>query len=247
VPVKASELAALGAVERDHWFYRGKRDIVRYWINALAPLGPEDLLVDVGAGTGQLLLEMGHSCRAVGVEFTAAGLGYLSGKNLRVIRGSITALPVHSNAAAVVTALDVLEHVGDDGQALSELIRIVRPGGLVILHVPAFELLWSDWDRALGHKRRYSRPALLRLAGRFAVDVRRCVYVNTAVFLPVLTYRWLRSAFPTLLASRLEDTVPPRPVNHLLHRLYVAPACWRRVSAPLGVSVLCILEKRQAS
>jgi SAM-dependent methyltransferase len=161
-----------------------------------------------------------------------------------VIRGSITALPVRSNAAAVVTALDVLEHVDDDARALSELIRITQPGGLVVLHVPAFELLWSDWDRALGHKRRYRRSALLRLARRFAVDVRRCAYANSAVFLPVLAYRWLTTAFPTALSRRLEDTMPPRPVNRLLHRLYVAPACWRRVSAPFGVSLLCILQKR---
>jgi precorrin-6B methylase 2 len=67
--VKASELAALAAVEREHWFYRGKRDIVRYWIDMLIPLGHEDLLVDVGAGTGQLLLELSGKCRAVGVEF----------------------------------------------------------------------------------------------------------------------------------------------------------------------------------
>jgi SAM-dependent methyltransferase len=244
--VNSGEFAALARVEREHWFYRGKRDIIRRWIDRLAPLTHDDLLIDVGAGTGQLLREFGDSVRTVGIEFDSAGLAFASGPRIRLVRGSLMALPLASDAAAVVTALDVLEHVDDDERALSELLRVTRHGGLVLIHVPAFPLLWSDWDEALGHKRRYSRHGLLALVGKFDVTVRRCVFVNNAVFLPVLCYRWLRTAaLPGTRGRRLEDGVPPRPINGLLRRLYVAPACWKRLSLPFGVSLLCILQKKE--
>jgi SAM-dependent methyltransferase len=245
--VRPSEFSALAKVERDHWFYRGKRELVRHWIRKLTPLERCDLLIDVGAGTGQLLLELRGRCRAVGIEHSPHGLAYASQQPIDLIQGSIAALPFTADVASVVTALDVLEHVDDDEQALAELVRVTRPRGFVVVHVPAFQMLWSDWDESLGHKRRYSVPSLVRLVNRFPVTIRRCVYVNTAAFLPVLLYRWLRTTFPRLLHRRFEDAVPPEPLNRLLHWLFVAPACWDWLSPPFGISILCVIEKQASS
>jgi SAM-dependent methyltransferase len=245
--VEPREYSALARVEREHWFYRGKRDLVRHWLNRLASLGRDDLLIDVGAGTGQLLLEFRGSCRAIGIEHSPHGLEYASQQPVELVRGSLDALPLAGDVASVVTALDVLEHVDDDERAFAELVRITRPRGLAIIHVPAFPMLWSDWDESLGHKRRYTVPSLIRLANRFPVTIRRCVYVNTAAFPPVLFYRWLRRSFPGLLDRRLEDTLPPAPLNRLLHGLFVGPACWSWLSPPFGISILCIIEKQVSS
>lgn len=242
--MEPDEFSALARVERDHWFYRGKRELVRYWLQRLAILRRRDLLIDVGAGTGQMLLELRGLCRAIGIEQSEHGLAYASRQPIDVIQGSIAALPFTGDVASVVTALDVLEHVEDDGQAFSELVRVTRPGGLVVIHVPAFGVLWSDWDESLGHKRRYTVPGLLRLAKKFPVEIRRCVYVNSAAFLPVLSYRRLRALFPRLLARRLEDKLPPKPLNRVLRGLFVKPACWDWLSPPFGVSILCIVQKR---
>jgi SAM-dependent methyltransferase len=236
------EFAALARVEREHWFYRGKRDLVRHWIARLAPPQQDDLWVDVGAGTGQLISELAASCRAVGIEAHAHGLAIATSRTLRLVQATIEALPIASGAAAVITALDVLEHVDDDAAALGELHRVARPGGLVVLHVPAFALLWSDWDVSLGHRRRYTRPALLDLVGRSPLQVRHCAYVNTAAFLPILAVRALRAGLGIGAGRRLEDEVPPALLNRLLHWAYVAPAR-RAWSPPFGVSILCVLQK----
>jgi SAM-dependent methyltransferase len=241
--VNPEEFEALARVEREHWFYRGKRDLVRHWVDALAPLRDGDLVVDIGAGTGQLLAELGGVCRAVGIEAHPQGLAIAAGKPVRLIQGSILDLPLASDRAAVVTALDVLEHVDDDARALGELLRITRPGGLVIVHVPAFAVLWSDWDVALGHRRRYTRPTLLELVRRFPLRVRHCAYVNTAAFLPILVYRALRVRAGVGGGRRLEDDVPPPALNRLLHWSFVTPARWGWLSPPFGVSILCILQK----
>lgn len=241
------EFHALAKVERDHWFYRGKRDIVRHWIGRLASLTPKDFLVDVGAGTGQLVAELHSSCRAIGVEEHATGLDIAAGRSVRLVCASILALPLASDSAAIVTALDVIEHVDNEQQAMSELVRVTRPGGLILILVPAFRMLWSDWDDALGHRRRYTRRQLLDVVGALDLDVRHCAYVNSAVFLPILVYRFLRTKVLPASAGRLEDRVPSAFLNRILRSLFVAPACWPWFSPPFGVSVFCILQKRPQS
>ncbi len=237
------EIAALERVEQVHWFYRGKRDLVRYWLAALGGLGPEDLLLDIGAGTGQFLVEMRPVCRAVGVEATVHAASIAAARAVAVTRASIEALPIRSGAAAAVAALDVLEHVADDAGAMRELARVARPGGLIVLHVPALARLWSDWDEALGHRRRYSRAGLLSVVRGAALTVRRCVYVNTLACLPILVARTLRTRFGLGAGHRLEDRVPPAPLNRLLHWSFVAPARQAWCAPPFGASLLCIAQK----
>ena len=241
--MRAEEFTALAQVEREHWFYRGKRDIVRHWVRTFAPVQREDLLVDIGAGTGQMLSEWAATCRAVGIEFDATGLGIATQNAARLVQASAQDLPLASGCAAVVTALDVLEHLDDDARALAELTRITRPGGLIVLLVPALRILWSDWDDALGHKRRYTKDELLRLVRAAPLTILHCAYVNSFVFLPILLYRIARSRFGIGGGNRLEDSVPPAAINRALHALFVAPACWRWFSPPFGVSVLCVLRR----
>jgi SAM-dependent methyltransferase len=238
-----AEFTALARVEREHWFYRGKRDVVHHWARRLLRLCQEDVVVDVGAGTGQLLIEFSGTYRAIGIEPHPQALQIAGGKPVQLVQGSVTDLPLTSGRAALVTALDVLEHVEDDAGAFAELLRITRPGGFMFIHVPAFQALWSDWDESLGHKRRYTKQSLLRVVSRFDVTVRRCVYVNTAAFVPVLCYRWLRTRVGGGGGRRWEDDVPTALVNQILYKLFVAPACWSWLSPPFGVSILCIIEK----
>jgi SAM-dependent methyltransferase len=237
-----NEFTALARVERDHWYYRGKRDIVRHWIERLWPLAPDDLFVDVGPGTGQLLLELSDRCRGVGVEHLAPGLRIASEKPVRLVQGSVLDLPLRSGVASVVTALDVVEHVEDDTRALGELLRVARPGGLAFILVPAFPILWSDWDESLGHKRRYTWASFERLLSSQPARVLHRVYVNSFAFPPILLYRLLRTTLGRR-GSRMEDEMPVAPLNRLLHALFVVPACWRWFSPPFGVSIFCILQK----
>ena len=164
-----------------------------------------------------------------------------------VKKGSCTALPLEDGSVDVLTALDVIEHVEHDRQALCEFARVTRPGGIVVITVPALMSLWSDWDVALHHFRRYTRPTLLDLVPRDAFEVVHCNYVNVAAFpLVLLVRKWraLKAKLGWKIDARSEDAIPPAPFNALLRWSFVALACQRLVPFPFGVGLLMVLRRR---
>ncbi len=242
------EYARLNEVERRHWFYRGKREVVRRWVARCRPLAPDDLLIDGGTGTGAWLEEMGRHCRVLGLDDHAESIA-LARPRVEAVGGSVMQTSLEKvdlpdGVAAVVTLLDVLEHLDDDRAALREMVRLVRPGGLVVVTVPALRWLWSDWDVALHHRRRYHRRDLLKLVRQCPVEVIHCGYVNTLALAPIALVRAWRKVFPPKPgAPRAEDRVPPGPVNELLYQTFVKPACWPWFRPPAGVSLLAVLRR----
>ena len=113
------------------------------------------MLADCGAGTGLFAREMSDFCRVIAIDSEEEALCLaeqkLGKENVR--RGSCVALPLEDSSVDCVTALDVLEHVGDDRLAVREFARVLKPGGVAVVTVPAMQSLWSDWDEALHHYR----------------------------------------------------------------------------------------------
>ncbi len=242
------EYQKLSLIDRDHWFYRGKRDLVRHWIGRFIRLKADDLLIDAGMGTGTWAAEMAAHCRVIGIddhrESLALAAPRVEAAGGRVMQSGLGAVDLPTGAAAVVTLMDVLEHVEDDAGALREMIRLTRPGGLIVLTVPALKWLWSDWDLAVHHRRRYTKGELLQLARQPGVRLLRCAYFNTAMLLPIVLVRGWRRLRPARVGSRrLEDRVPPRPLNRALRYLMVRPACSTWCPAPVGVSLLAVLQR----
>lgn len=236
-------------VEREHWFYTGKRELVITWLKkTLGNPKSGDLLLDAGAGTGEFVKELRASfpqAKVRGIEYESQARMIASEMNgITLEAGSILELPVESNVASLATALDVLEHVEDDTKALKELLRVTKPGGVVIVNVPASPLLWSDWDVTLGHFRRYTMASfrkLLQSAGS-EYSVVHVAYINSLVFLPVLAVRAYGRFFKR--ASRMEDKIPPSWLNGFLKASFTVPAKWKWFHPPFGVSIFCVLQKK---
>jgi len=242
------EYAKLDHLDRRHWFYRGKRAIVRSWIARHLALRPDDLLIDAGCGTGTFLAEMAGSCRVLGLDDHAESL-VIAGPRLAavgggVLRASLERVDLPDGCAAAVTLLDVLEHTDDDAAVLREMARLVRPGGLLVITVPALRALWSDWDVALHHRRRYHRAEVLRLCDAPGLRTLHCAYFNTAALPAIALVRaWRRLRPPRPGAERAEDRVPGPLLNRLLYHAMVTPACWGWFRPPAGVSLLAVLRR----
>jgi SAM-dependent methyltransferase len=95
------------------------------------------------------------------VDISAPALAKLRDRGGQVALGKVSSLPFSDGTFDLVCALDIIEHVDDDDSALSELVRVVRSGGLLLISTPLHPVLWNSFDEFVGHRRRYEPPQLL--------------------------------------------------------------------------------------
>lgn len=242
----AAEYANIAALERDHWYYAGKREFVRDWILRVRPPRREDVLLDCGAGTGQFAQEMEALCRVLVLDDHEESLRMLRQRFRpdQILSLSGDRVPLPDGALEYVTALDVLEHVPDDAAVVRGFHRLLKPGGIAVVTVPASMALWSDWDVALHHFRRYDRAQLSALFPASEWETLHVNYTNVLVYPAVWAVRKWRAWRPAKNGGgRSEDRIPPAPVNALLRRTFVGMARWR-VPFPCGVSLLLVARRR---
>ena len=246
--MNAEEYQNLERVERTHWYYAGKRELVRGWIQRARPPGLGDALLDCGAGTGIFAKEMEACCRVLVLDDHEEALRMLRQRFRpdQILSLSGDQVPVPDGSLEYVTALDVLEHVPDDSAVVRGFHRMLKTGGLAVVTVPAGMALWSDWDEALHHYRRYSRRQLRALFPADRWELVHVNYTNVAAYPAVWLVRKWRRWFPQPgppHRRRTEDREPAPWLNRLLQRLLVAPAFWR-VAFPFGVSLLLVARRR---
>ncbi len=241
--MNAAEYANMDRMEATHWYYAGKRVIAREWLNRAGPPRPDQLLLDCGAGTGRFAKEMEAQCRVMVLDDHEESLRILRGKFRadQILSLAGDQVPLPAGSLDYVTALDVLEHTPDDRAVVAGFARLLKPGGVALVTVPASMALWSDWDVSLHHYRRYSRPQLTALFPPGEWDLLHVNYTNVAVYPAVWAVRKWRRVFPA--RTRTEDREPPGWINAGLQRLFVGPAMWR-LPLPIGVSLVLVARRR---
>jgi SAM-dependent methyltransferase len=245
----AAEYDNLERVERVHWYYAGKRRLVREWLERIRPPVATDRLLDCGAGTGLFAQEMAACCEVFVLDDHEESIRRLRTRFPadRILPLAGDAIPLPAQSLDYVTALDVLEHVPDDRAVVAEFARVLRPGGIAAVTVPASRALWSEWDVVLHHHRRYDRAQLRALFPDGAWELVHVNYTNVVVYPAVwLIRRWrelrrrLGLGYP---AARTEDRLPPRWLNGLLRASFTGLAR-SRLPFPFGVSLVLVARRR---
>ncbi len=242
-------LEATAQAERQHFWFRGFRKFVAPFI-ALAVEGrAAPRVLDCGFGTGANLGMLEGRARAFGVELEPAGLRFARRAGYtRIARATVTALPVRDASFDLVTSFDVLYCLPEPAEslAISEMYRVLRPGGHAIVNVAALAVLRGHHSILGGEVRRYTRSRLRERLTRGGFEIRRLTYTNM-VLLPVM--------LPVRIGQRLtglrmpegsvtETTVPPWPINAALTAaLAVEAALVRWIDMPAGSSLLCLARK----
>lgn len=245
--VEREQYVRMHAFEERNWWFRLKRDLVYGLLARSLETAERPRIVDVGSGTGIVLAQLPMPAVAVGFELDRDALLLSRGRGLtRLAQARATALPADSGCFDAVLALDVIEHLDDDAGALAEMHRVLRPGGVLVLNVPAHPFLWSPHDEVLHHRRRYTRSRLRDVVLRAGFTLESLTYGFATVF-PLacfvrLARRWLGSRRSTVASD--DFVALPGVVETLLY----AACAWERplVQAgwlPFGLSLLAAGRK----
>jgi ubiquinone/menaquinone biosynthesis C-methylase UbiE len=181
----------MAAFARTHWWYQGRRALVTQLL--AGRITPGSTVIDVGCGTGDNfgMLESVAQGPVTGVELSEHAIKRAPAGPIGTRVGMALAefLPYRTGAADVVTSMDVIEHLDDDAVALAEFHRILRPGGWLLLTVPAYQWLWSVHDETAAHRRRYSKPQLAGVVTRAGFRVETTSYFNSFLVPPAAALR----------------------------------------------------------
>lgn len=234
------------AVEDRHWWYRGRRRIVLDVVAGL-PLPQEPHILDAGCGSGRNLVELSRFGSVVGLEPSSRGAEVARARGLgEVVQAGIDAIPFAPSSFDLITCLDVLEHIEDDRGALLELRRVARPGGILLITVPAYPRLWSSHDELNRHCRRYTRPTLLGRAVETGWRPLRTTHFN-ALLLPAAAAWRLGERLRSSQAPPTSELVrTPSSLNWLLEQPLRAEAALLRSGRrlPAGLSLVGVFEAR---
>jgi SAM-dependent methyltransferase len=239
-------------IEQTHWWFAARRRILLAVLDRLA-IGADSVL-DIGCGAGtnlDLLSERFAGGSVHGIDIEIEALRFCrSERPTPVYAADFANLPFRADSFDLIFALDSLEHVADDVSALQGAHRVCRPGGTLVITVPAFGFLWGSVDTVGHHFRRYGRRELEQKVAAAGFSLRYVRYFNTLLFPPILAFRLLARLTPKRDETRAErvhtdfDVISRGPLNTLLTRIFSLEAALLRFEPPFGVSLLCVAVRK---
>ncbi len=232
-------------VDDHHWWYRGRRRIIRAELDRL-PLTAGARVLDAGCGSGRTLEELIDYGQTVGIELDEEAAQLARDREVgEVVVGRLEELPWQPDSFDLITCLDVLEHTPDDRVTLTELRRVCEPGGFALITVPAYQALWSLHDEANQHYRRYSKRSLRAAATESGWAVVRISSFNSLLLAPAAVVRLTQRRFGTHNGYTNDLELGPAWLNDALEQPLRLEARWlgRGGTLPAGLSLLAVLRK----
>ncbi|MBI3252261.1 MAG: class I SAM-dependent methyltransferase [Candidatus Omnitrophica bacterium] len=246
--MEPAEYRIMSQVEDTHWWFLGLRHLTLQSICRYA-IGTKSSILDAGCGTGGLLRfisAQSRSHRLVGIDISRIALDLLrSAGKPSVACASVEKLPFRSQSFDVVTSLDVLYTRGIDAHwAAREFFHVLKPGGLLIVNLPAFEFIRSTHDKAIRTGHRYQKREVVTLLEGAGFSVTIATYWNTFLFPIICLIRLLRSR-DTCRQHSSDVKATPSALNYLLLQiLRLENRLVASLPLPFGTSVFCIAQKQ---
>src|SRR5690349_14805872 len=232
----------MAEVDQLHWWYRARREILSDLIARKSDLPADARIPEVGCGPGHNLAMLGRFGRVDGIEVDGAARAIASARlGHAVLDAPLPDLPgVADRSYDLIAILDVIEHIDEDVAGLASLARKLKPGGRILITVPAFPFMWSAHDVVNHHKRRYTCRTLKALVRDAGLRLELISWFNSLLF-------------PLAAASRLagrvtgkedsDDKLPPKPVNALFEWIFgLERYALGRLPFPPGVSLVAIVS-----
>ena len=241
-------------LEENFWWFAGMREITAALLDPFLPPGAR-VILDVGCGTGgnlEWLARYADNGRIVGVDLISTALEFSHKRNHELlVQASATDLPFADESFDLITSFDVLVQIpgrGADDQAMREMYRVLKSGGVAFVRGAAYEWMKSGHDRALGTERRYKLNELREKLKRAGFKILRETYANS-LLLPAAAIR--RLLLKRLGLADEGSDVKPLPQNlQWINRLMTNALLWEakrlrdpNAKLPAGLSAICVAQK----
>lgn len=244
----------LARVEDRHFWFRARNVLIEGLARRLVSgLSPGYRVLELGCGDGNVLRHLSRACSrglTIGMDFFDEGLLLARQRSgCPLVRGDARCSPF-GRGFQVIGMFDVLEHLSDDMRMLADVAALLEPGGRLLLTVPARRSLWSYFDEACHHFRRYEKQELRDKLGQAGLEVLHVSYFMCCIY-PLLwmTRRLLRqsSSAPTERAdvvARREFKIVP-VINEAIAAMLSMEAIWvsRGNHLPIGTSLLAVARR----
>ena len=241
-------------IESNHWWFVGRRQIV-YDLILCANADRGCRILEIGCSSGQFLFQLrNHGYQnVVGIDISERAVKVCQEAGLPAKVMDAQRLDFPDDSFDLITASDVLEHLADEKRALQEWRRVLKPGGRLVVFVPAFMFLWSKHDEVNNHYRRYKLDELRKVLTENGFIIERNSYWNSFLFPPVALVRGVKRLLRDCQFFQDKRTgdffIPPKMLNAFL-LVMLRMENWffikGDVNWPFGVSAMT-LARRPAS
>lgn len=232
-------------VEKNHWWFRVRRNLI-FDLLSKYRIKKESKILDFGCGSGFGAGELQHQgFNVFGVDVSEEAIEFGRSRaiqNLSVSKGDN--LNFAEGSFDMVMALDVIEHVKDDEHAIKEIERVLKPGAVAIITVPAYQWMWGVQDNISHHFRRYTAGSLAKVLNKnFDLKILRKTYFNTFLFPPIAVVRILSKWF-NLKERESDFDINSKWLNKPFFFIFdLERKFLRHINFPFGVSILLVAEK----
>ncbi len=239
----------------NHWWFASRTRALKALMDQLLPKTPNFRLLDVGCGAGNMIHHLSHYGQVKGIELDPRPVKMAHQRGYDVDQFDATQpMPFDDNSFDAVTALDVIEHNQDDLAILADSYRVLKPGGFVIITVPALMWLWSHNDDINAHVRRYTAAELKQKLAQTGFTVRRVTYNNFFIFplaAALILLRRFAKAKPELASHHLDEEeyqVEMEPASPLVNAALtlvgkIEAALISQFNLPIGTSLIAVGQK----
>lgn len=241
-----SLISEMYSQEKTLWWHVAKRKTVKTFLEQYGgPIAGKKIL-DIGCGTGAMIEDLTVlGADVYGIDRSPEAVDYCNKRNLKNIRleNLEDRLPFSGNSFFAVTCLDVLEHITSDEKLLADIYRILKPGGLLIISVPSYQIFWTYWDEMLGHKRRYFLKELTKKLTKAGFISEKATYLFSFLF-PGFGLRLLKHWFgirTSDFSSRIHSVLN-RPLLFFCDLERFVAEEW---GLPFGVSIFVVAKKQK--
>ena len=242
--MQPEEYGVMFRVEETHWWYQALHQVIFQTLESELPDWRDKEILDAGCGTGSILKQLGNPAKNVGVDLAPEAVSFCRQRGLNnVQQADICALPFANTSFDVVICSSVLYHqwVKDPAVAVRELHRVLRPGGLLLLNVPALRFLHSAHDEAVMTAHRFKKSEIRQLLRDNGFAIRRLTYWTTLLFPLAVIARTLGGSSTGRDFNSAADSVSHRLFQQIMALEF---RLLKRTSLPIGVALLAAARKQ---